>query len=219
MLNINKADLFRHHEPRSWSDRFALGVAKLIDSCAGGLLSRRYGHRVIVLETVAAVPSMVAATLLHLKCLRLMIDDRGWIRAFMEEAENQRAHLMAFVALKHPRASERLMIALAQGVFYNAYFLLYLISARTAHRLAAYLAEQSVRGYSDYLRRLDDGSEEILAAPPLAVAYWDLAAGAMVNEMIVAIREDEAIHRDIHHAFADALVAEERFPDRFGPTV
>ena len=85
--------------------------------------------------------------------------------------------------------------------------------------MAAYLAEQSVRGYSDYLRRLDDGSEEILAAPPLAVAYWDLAAGAMVNEMIVAIREDEAIHRDIHHAFADALVAGERFPDRFGPTV
>ncbi len=217
MLNINKSDLFRHHEPQSWSDRFASGVARLMVSCTDGLLSRRYGHRVIVIETVAAVPAMVAATLLHLKCLRRMTDDRGWIRTFMEEAENQRAHLMAFVALEHPSTSERLLIAVAQGIFYNAYFLLYLLSARTAHRMAAYLAEQSVQGYSDYLRRLDNGSEEMLAAPPFAIAYWDLAPEAKLGDMIVAIRADEAIHRDIHHAFADALANGSALPDRPGP--
>ncbi len=215
MLNINKADLFRHHEPRTWSDRFACGVARLMVTCAEGVLSRRYGHRVIVLETVAAVPAMVAATLLHLRCLRLMIDDRGWIRTFMDEAENQRAHLMAFVALERPQRSERLLIALAQGVFYNAYFLFYLLSAHTAHRLAAYLAEQSVQGYSDYLRHVEQGPAENLAAPEVAIAYWDLAADATLHDMIEAVREDEAIHRDIHHAFADALTAGNSLPDRF----
>jgi len=138
MLNINKTDHLRHHVPETLSDRIADGAVRALFSIAGAaLFGRRYGDRVIVLETIAAVPAMVAATVLHLKCLRRMIDDRGWVRAFMDEAENQRAHLMSFVAIARPSTSERLLIAVAQGIFYNADFLLYLISPRTAHRLAA----------------------------------------------------------------------------------
>ncbi|MDP3968819.1 MAG: ferrochelatase, partial [Nocardioides sp.] len=37
--------------------------------------AKKYGHRAIVLETVAAVPGMVGATLQHLRCLREMRDD------------------------------------------------------------------------------------------------------------------------------------------------
>jgi len=33
----------------------------------------RYGRSAIVLETVAAVPGMVGATVTHLKCLRRMV--------------------------------------------------------------------------------------------------------------------------------------------------
>ncbi|MGE0753306.1 MAG: alternative oxidase [Variibacter sp.] len=214
MLNINKSDLLRHHVPEGLSDRFALASARFLAAAAGKLFGRRYGDRVIVLETIAAVPAMVAATLLHLRCLRRMIDDKGWVRTFMDEAEDQRAHLMSFVAIARPSGWERLLIVVGQGTFYNAYFLLYLISARTAHRMAGYLAEESVRGYSRYLERIDADSEENRPAPASAVAYWNLSPEAQVADMIVAMREDEAIHRDVHHAFADALAKGDVLPDR-----
>jgi ubiquinol oxidase len=37
--------------------------------------------------------------------------------------------------------------------------------------------------------------------------------------MIIAMREDEAIHRDIHHAFADSLAEGRAIPDRPGPLI
>jgi ubiquinol oxidase len=212
MLLVNKTDLFRHHVPSTVADRIALIIVRAGTSMAGALFGRRYGDRVVVLETVAAVPPMVAAMLLHLKCLRSMRDDCGWVRTFMDEAENQRVHLMSFIALARPRIWERVLIGIAQAAFYNAYFLLYLISARTAHRLAGYFAEQAVRGYSEYLIRLETQDRGRAAAPESAIAYWDLPPDADVTDMILAMREDEAIHRDLHHAFADALAAGLTFP-------
>ncbi len=219
MLNVNKTDLLRHHTPETLSDRFAATAERLLTATVGALFGRRYGDQVIVLETIAAVPAMVAASLLHLKCLRQLIDDRGWVRTFMDEAENQRAHLMAFVAIARPSWGERLLIVLGQGIFYNTYFLLSLVSARTAHRLAGYLAERSVQGYSAYLARIESGELENRAAPENAVAYWNLPPGAQVSDMIIAMREDEAIHRDIHHAFADSLAEGRAIPDRPGPLI
>lgn len=216
MLNVNKTDIVRQHVPRTLSDRIAASVTALLASSAGALFGRQYGNRAVVLETIAAVPAMVSATVLHLSCLRRMMDDRGWVRAFMEEAENQRAHLMAFVAIQRPSLWERALIVVAQGIFYNAYFLLCLISGRTAHRLAGYLAEQSVRGYSDYLALIESGAIENRAAPESALTYWNLPPEARLKDMVLAMREDEAIHRDIHHAFADALAAGLLLPERPG---
>jgi ubiquinol oxidase len=213
MLNINKADQVRHHVPTTFSDRVADLSVRAMLSVADTLFGRRYGDRVIVLETIAAVPAMVAATFLHLRCLRRMIDDRGWVRAFMDEADNQRFHLMAFVAIVQPSPSERLLIAIAQSLFYNANFLLYLVSARTAHRLAGYLAERSIAGYSELLTRIEAGEQTDWPAPLAARDYWNLPSGATLSDMIKAMREDEAIHRDIHHAFADARTAGKVLPE------
>jgi ubiquinol oxidase len=214
MLSVDKTDLDRHYQPRRLSDRLALATVRAARSAANAAFGDRYGHRAVLLETVAAVPGMVAASLLHLKCLRRMIDDHGWIRTMMDEAENQRAHLMVFVQVARPNAFERLMILLAQGVVYNAFFLLYLISPATAHRISAYAAEDAVRAYGRYLRGLEGGQYENPPAPPLAIAYWNLDADARLSDAIVALREDEAIHRDINHAFADALATGRIFPDR-----
>ncbi len=205
MLNIDKADLARHHPPRTMSDRIAYRAVKMMRFTADGLFGRRYRHRTIVLETIAAVPGMVAATLLHLKCLRLMIDDRGWIRTLLNEAETQRAHLMVFVAIDRPSLFERLSVLLAQGFFYNVHFLIYLFSPRTAHRIAGYFAEDAVRGYGQYLEEIRNGRQENPPAPPQAIAYWNLPLDARLTDVIRAMQEDEAIHRDINHSFADAL--------------
>src|SRR3990167_5660462 len=93
-------DLGGHHDPLSGSDRFALGVTKLLRLFADTFFAKRYGHRAVVLETVAAVPGMVGATLNHLKCLRRMCDDKDWIKTLMDEAENERMHLMTFIEVR-----------------------------------------------------------------------------------------------------------------------
>ena len=130
-----------HHKARGVSDRLALGFTKTLRFCADTFFARRYGHRAIVLEMVAAVPGMVGATLTHLHCLRNMCDDKGWIRTLMEEAENERMHLMTFIEVAKPTLFERLVVLGVQWVFYLAFFALYLVSARTAHRVVGYFEE------------------------------------------------------------------------------
>ena len=119
------SDLTRHHAAKGVSDRIALGITKLLRFLADTFFAHRYGHRAIVLETVAGVPGMVGGMMQHLKSLRRMRDDDGWIRELIDEAENERMHLMAFVALFKPNAFERFLVLLAQGVFWNFYFVLY----------------------------------------------------------------------------------------------
>ena len=69
------ADLLVHHIPEGFSDQFALAFTRLLRFCADTFFAKRYGHRAVVLETVAAVPGMVGATVTHLQCLRRMVDD------------------------------------------------------------------------------------------------------------------------------------------------
>lgn len=211
MLNIDKSDLTRHHAPHTLSDWIAYRLVAMLRVTAR-LFRRRYRHRTIVMETIAAVPGMVSATLLHLRCLRRMSDDRGWIRTLMNEAETQRVHLMVFVSLDQPNMIERLFVLLAQGIFYNAHFLICLVSPSTAHRIVGYFAEDAVEGYGQYLEEIRSGAIENPPAPSVAIAYWNLSPEARLSDVIVAIQEDEAIHRDINHGFADALESGEDFP-------
>lgn len=77
---------------------------------------------------------MVAATLRHLRSLRRMERDRGFINSLLQEAENERMHLQTFIKIKEAGKFMRLIIIAAQGVFYNVFFLSYMISPRIAHR-------------------------------------------------------------------------------------
>lgn len=194
-----------HYAPRGVSDRFALGFTKLLRVCADTFFAKKYGHRAIVLETVAAVPGMVGATLTHLRCLREMKDDDGWIRTLMEEAENERMHLMTFIQVAQPTWFERLVVQIAQAIFYIGFFLLYLISARTAHRVVGYFEEEAVISYTLYLKEIDEGRSPNVAAPQLAIDYWKLPADATLRDVVLAVRADEAHHRDVNHGFASTL--------------
>ena len=137
-----------HRVPRNFGDRFAYGFTRALRFFADRFFAQRYGHRAIVLETVAAVPGMVGATLTHLRCLRRSEADGGWIRTLMDEAENERMHLMTFIQIAQPNAAERVLIILAQGVFYNAYFLLYLVAPGVAHRVVGYFEEEACLSYT-----------------------------------------------------------------------
>lgn len=205
-------DLSVHHRPVDFSDRIALGFTRMLRFCADTFFAKRYGHRAIVLETVAAVPGMVGATLTHLKSLRRMEDDKGWIRTLMEEAENERMHLMTFIEVAKPTLFERLVILGVQWVFYLAFFALYLISARTAHRVVGYFEEEAVISYTLYLKEIDAGRSPNVPAPAIARHYWKLADDAMLRDVVLVVRADEAHHRDVNHGFASELAGIEPAP-------
>ena len=204
-IDLPAVDLSVHHPAAGVSDRIALGFTKVLRFCADTFFARRYGHRAIVLETVAAVPGMVGATLTHLRCLRRMSDDNGWIRTLMEEAENERMHLMTFINIAKPTLFERWVILGVQWVFYIAFFILYLVSARTAHRVVGYFEEEAVISYTHYLAELDEGCSPNVPAPAIAVHYWKLPADATLRDVILVVRADEAHHRDVNHGFASEL--------------
>ena len=194
-----------HHVPHGFSDHFALGFTKVLRWGADTFFAKRYGHRAIVLETVAAVPGMVGGTIQHLNSLRRMIDDDGWIRTLMEEAENERMHLMTFIEIAKPTFFERLVIMLAQWIFYVGFFLLYLISSRTAHRVVGYFEEEAVVSYALYLQEIDEGRSPNVPAPAIARHYWKMPADATLRDVVLLVQADEAHHRDINHGFASKL--------------
>jgi ubiquinol oxidase len=201
----NKYSLDEHRDVRNLSDRVALGITLTLRFFADTFFAKRYGNRAIVLETVAAVPGMVGGMLVHLRCLRWMVEDHGWIRTLLDEAENERMHLMTFVAIAKPNWFERLVILLVQAAFFVFFFLLYLTSPRTAHRLVGYFEEQAVISYTLYLEEIDAGRVENIPAPDIAIAYWKMAPTARLRDVVLAVREDEAGHRDVNHGYADEL--------------
>ena len=195
----------KHFVPKSFRDRLAYGFVKFMRFFADTFFAHRYGHRAVVLETVAAVPGMVGGSLQHLRALRRMESDNGWIRTLLDEAENERMHLMTFIQIAQPSRFERLLILLAQGVFYNVFFLIYVISPRFAHRVVGYLEEEAVYSYTEYLAGVDDGTYPNVPAPDIAVEYWNLAPDARLRDVILVVLADEANHRDVNHGFADEL--------------
>jgi ubiquinol oxidase len=197
-----------HHEPAGFSDRLALALVRFMRFFADVFFAGRYGHRAVVLETVAAVPGMVGGAIQHLRSLRRLKDDDDWIRTLLDEAENERMHLMTFLHVARPTLLERVIIVVAQGAFYNAFFLLYIFSTRTAHRLVGYLEEEAVTSYTEYLEGIDSSRHENVPAPAIAIRYWKLPENARLREVVEAVRTDEAGHRDVNHNFADRLDAD-----------
>jgi hypothetical protein len=110
------------------------------------------------------------------------VGDRYAFRhALLAEAENERMHLMTFIHIAKPTTLERWLVLFAQGLFYNAFFLLYLISSRTAHRVAGYFEEEAIISYTEYLAEIESGRTENIAAPQIAIDYWKLLPDARLT--------------------------------------
>lgn len=194
-----------HRDALGVRDRVALSLVRFAAWFADTFFRQRYGHRAVVLETVAAVPGMVGGMLQHFTALRHLRDDRGWIRTLLDEAENERMHLMVFLHISRPTLLERLIIYAAQLIFGASYFFIYLLSPHTAHRLVGYLEETATHSYSEYLAEVEANPAQNVPAPDIAIRYWALAPGAHLTDVIIATRRDEMHHRDVNHGFADAL--------------
>ena len=183
----------------------AMGMTKFFRFFADTFFAKRYGHRAVVLETVAGVPGMVAGMWLHFKSLRKMKTGFGPdIREMLAEAENERMHLMFFIAIAKPNFFERLLVVLAQIIFMVFYFIIYVISYRLAHRMIAYFEEEAVRSYTDYLAMVENGEVENVPAPQLAIDYYKMKKTARLSDLIKCVRADEEHHSKVNHRYADA---------------
>ena len=205
--------MLKHYHPRNFSDKVALIFTKILRLFADLFFNKRYGHRAVILETVAAVPGMVAGMLNHLKSLRKMQEDRGWIKILLDEAENERMHLMTFIQIAQPSKFERILVIFAQFIFIFFYSILYIFFPRTAHRLTGYFEEEAVISYTEYLSLVENGTIENIPAPQLAIDYWNLDTYAKLSDVIIAIRKDEMHHRDTNHKFAEEKLNTKDFKD------
>jgi ubiquinol oxidase len=193
-----------HHTPTTISDRIAKRFTMMLRWVADTFFLKQYGHRAVVLETVAAVPGMVAGMWTHLKSLRQMKTGYGpKIRMLLAEAENERMHLMTFIEIVKPNWFERMLVLVAQFVFWHVFLFIYIFFPRTAHRIVGYFEEEAVISYTDYLAQVDSNPELNVPAPQLAIDYWNLPVDARLRDVIIAVRADEQGHSLVNHAYAD----------------
>ena len=184
-------------------DIFAKSMTKFFRFIADTFFAKRYGHRAVVLETVAGVPGMVAGMWLHLKSLRKM--KTGWgpqIREMLAEAENERMHLMFFIDIAKPNVIERWLVLFAQFLFWQFYFLVYVIDFKTAHRMIAYFEQEAVKSYTEYLGMVERGEVPNVPAPKLAIDYYDMKETARLSDLIRKVRADEEHHSKVNMEYS-----------------
>ncbi len=188
------------------SDAFALSMTKFFRIIADTFFAKRYGHRAVVLETVAGVPGMVAGVWMHFKSLRVMKAGYGeQIREMLAEAENERMHLMFFIEIAKPNYFERFIVLFAQVIFGLFYLFMYIFFTRTAHRMIGYFEDEAVKSYSEYLELVESGKVEDIQAPKLAINYYKLGTDAKLSDLIRCVRADEEHHSETNHNYADNL--------------
>jgi hypothetical protein len=167
-------------------------------------------NRVIFLETIAAVPGMVAAIVRHFKSLRRMERDGGLMHLFLEEANNERMHLLSFIKLKDPPTAFRAAVIFSQFGFGSAFLLSYMVSPKFCHRFVGYIEEEACTTYTKIVKAIETAPEDSdLAkwrtehAPQIALGYWKLGDNGTVLDLMYAVRADEAEHRDVNHSCSD----------------
>ena len=179
-------------KPKNFSDFFALSMTKFFRFIADTFFAKRYGHRAVVLETIAGVPGMVAGMLIHLRSLRKMQTGYGdQIREMLAEAENERMHLMFFIEIAKPNIFERFLVILAQGIFMSFYLFMYIFFPKTSHRMIGYFEDEAVKSYTEYLELVKNGKVMNIRAPKIAIEYYNLKKDARLTDLIISVRADE----------------------------
>ena len=188
------------------SDTFALSMTKFFRFIADTFFAKRYGHRAVVLETVAGVPGMVAGVWMHFKSLRKMKVGYGeQIREMLAEAENERMHLMFFIEIAKPNYFERFIVLFSQMIFGLFYLFMYVFFTRTAHRMIGYFEDEAVKSYTEYLEMVESGKVENIPAPKLAISYYGIGSDSKLSDLIKCVRADEEHHSETNHNYADNL--------------
>lgn len=165
--------------------------------------------RLILLESIAGVPGFVAAGFRHFRSLRRLQRDHGWIATLLEEAENERMHLLLCLSTFKAGYVTRTMVVAAQYVMTPFLMSVYLVNPKAMHRFVGYLEETACHTYVNTIHHVETPGTKLnaawgkLPAPPLAMGYYHLPKGALWVDTLKCMMADEANHRDVNHTFAD----------------
>merc|ERR1719163_414366 len=211
----------RHRKPDTLADSIAYwslwSLKELLD-LACGYTTSKWGlnkftekgwlYRVTFLETVAGIPGFVGAMARHCKSLREMKRDNGWIHTLLEEAENERMHLLVCLDYLKPPSWFRGVVVTGQFVMFTMWGLTYFCSPKMMHRLVGYLEDEAVGTYLELLALIDNGKLPGFQKPAkeLGRAYWQLPKDATIRDVFAQMCADEANHRMVNHTFADLTI-------------
>ena len=196
--------IFENKTQYTLSDRFAYSMTVFFRFIADTFFAKRYGHRAVVLETIAGVPGMVAGMWMHFKSLRSMKVGYGkHIREMLAEAENERMHLMFFIEIAKPNIFERSLVLFSQFLFGAFYFFMYVFFTKTAHRMIGFFEDEAVKSYSEYLKMIENGEIENVKAPQIAIEYYNLKSNARLIDLVKCVKADEEHHSEVNHKYAD----------------
>lgn len=204
------------HQPETWTDHAARRFLRIAYWCfnkvtrynAPNPSADSVAFRLIFLESVAAVPGMVAAQHRHFRSLRTLSRDYGWIHTLLEEAENERMHLLTFLQAFTPGLATRSVVFLTQFGFGGLFIVAYIAKPAAAHRLVGYIEEMAVVTYTNIIEMMETPGTKLNVAwgekkaPDIAKMYWRLDDDATFLDVIKQVAVDETNHRDVNHTFA-----------------
>ena len=140
--------------------------------------------RLLILESIAGVPGFVAAGFRHFKSLRTLQRDHGWISTLLEEAENERMHLLVCLKMFHASYITRALVVAAQMTITPFLMGVYLVNPRAMHRFVGYLEETACYTYTSVIAHAETPGTKLyeawhnLPAPAIAKGYWKLSNDA-----------------------------------------
>ena len=176
------------------SDRIAKGIVDMLFFCGNLYFRDNYIRRAIFLESVASVPGLVCSSLHHLRCLR-RLQPNEWIKPLVDEAENERMHLLAVRTYTNLTIVQKLFIRILQLSFVSLFSFMFVFTPRTSHRLVGFLEEHAVDSYTEMIKRIDTGKLKNERATQITKDYWGLPEDATLRDALLVIRADEADHR------------------------
>lgn len=203
-----------HVEPKTTSDKIAKAAVGVVRFCFdtvsmwnhGEITQAKVLRRVIFLETVAGIPGFVAAMNRHFRSLRTFTRDGGMLNMFLDEANNERMHLLSFVRVRDPGPIMRFVVLGSQAVTGVGFIVLYAMAPNFCHRFVGYIEEEACHTYTTIIKEIETAPEardlsewRTQLAPKIARGYWHLGEDGTVLDMMYAIRADEAEHRDVNH--------------------
>ena len=215
-INERMSKLY-HHQPKSIADHLMHKFMYGLYHCFNFLTGYRANNptvnaiewRLITLESVAGVPGFVAAGLRHFRSLRTLQRDYGWIPSLLEEAENERMHLLVCLNAFNASVPTRILVYAAQIVMTPLLMGIYLVRPKSMHRLVGYLEETAVKTYINVIKHVDTPGTHLhngwadKAAPKIAINYWKLSNDAKWSDVLKCMMADECNHRDVNHTFAE----------------
>jgi len=215
-----KAVQMTHKPATGFIDRLAFGMVKMtssmFDFMSGYSIAKRNNNistsqwcsRLIMYETLSNASGATGAMMRHLRSLRLLHRDYGWVHTLVEDAENERMHLLTALQLKEAGSVYRLGIIMLQMMYVGGISMTYFMSPKLCHRMIAYSEEAAFNLYTNLLQDLDKGllpQWQNKPAPEHAIKYYRLPADATLRDVFMSIRADESRHRDINHLVADSV--------------